>query len=67
MHENREISITSARADRSGKANNHKPDMYAGEESDCAVVPMKNSNRPNQRIPEGCEEGQPEHSAGWDQ
>ena len=28
----------------------------------------RNRNRPNQRrIPEGCEEGHPEHSAGWHQ
>lgn len=46
MHENREISRVSAGADRSGKANNHKPDRYAREESDCAVVPLK---QPNQR------------------
>jgi RNA-directed DNA polymerase len=45
MHENRETSLVSARADRSGKANNHKPDMYAREESDCAVVPMKQPNK----------------------
>jgi group II intron reverse transcriptase/maturase len=45
MHENRETSLVSARADRSGKANNHKPDMHAREESDCAVVPMKQPNK----------------------
>ena len=45
MHENRETSLVSAQADRSGKANNHKPDAYAREESDCAIVPVK---RPNQ-------------------
>ena len=38
MHENRETSLVSAEADRSGKANNHKPDAYAREESDCAIV-----------------------------
>jgi RNA-directed DNA polymerase len=45
MHENRETSLVSAPADRSGKANNHKPDAYAKEESDCAVVPVKRSNK----------------------
>jgi group II intron reverse transcriptase/maturase len=45
MHENRETSLVSAQADRSGKANNHKPDAYAREESDCAVVPMKRPNK----------------------
>ena len=45
MHENRETSGASrANRDRSGKANNHKPDMYAPEESDRAVVPMKLPN-----------------------
>jgi hypothetical protein len=45
MHENRETSLVSAQADRSGKANNHNPDAYAKEESDCAVVPVKQSNK----------------------
>jgi RNA-directed DNA polymerase len=45
MHENRETSLVSASADRSGKANNHKPDAYAREESDCAVVPVKRPNK----------------------
>jgi hypothetical protein len=45
MHENRETSLASAQADRSGKANNHKPDMNAREESDCAVVPVKRPNK----------------------
>jgi len=45
MHENRETSLVSAQADRSGKANNHKPDAYAREESDCAVIPMKQPNK----------------------
>jgi len=45
MHENRETSWVSAQADRSGKANSHNPDMYAQEESDCAVVPMKQPNK----------------------
>ena len=38
MHENRETSVVSAGADRSGKARSRKPDMYAAEESDCAIV-----------------------------
>src|ERR1035437_10122670 len=45
MHENRETSLVSAEADRSGKANNHKPDAYAREESDCAIVPVKRLNK----------------------
>jgi len=45
MHENRETSLAPAQAGRSGKANNHKPDTYAREESDCAVVPVKQSNK----------------------
>jgi hypothetical protein len=39
MHENRETSgASSIKGDRSGKANNHKPDMYAPEESHDAIV-----------------------------
>ena len=45
MHENRETSLASAQADRSGKANSHKPDEYAREGSDCAVVPMRQPNK----------------------
>ena len=45
MHENREASVVSAQADRSGKVRNHKPDMYAAEESDRAVAPMKSPNK----------------------
>lgn len=45
MHENRETSKAPAQgAGRSGKANNHNPDMHVLEESDCAIVPMKQSN-----------------------
>jgi len=44
MHENRETSLVPAQAGRSGKANNHNPDMHAREESDCAVIPMKQPN-----------------------
>ncbi len=35
----------SAQADRSGKANNHKPDTPAREESDRAIVPVKQPNK----------------------
>ena len=46
MHENRETSGASpARGDRSGKVNNHKPDLYAPEESHDAIVPMKLPNK----------------------
>ena len=45
MHENRETSGASrSDRDRSGKANNHNPDMYAPEESHDAIVPMKPPN-----------------------
>ena len=55
MHENRETSLVSAQADRSGKANNHNPGMYAKEESDCAVVPMKQPNKEARRSAEVAE------------
>ena len=45
MHENRETSVVSVRADRSGKARSRKPDMYAAEESDCTIVPVKPPNK----------------------
>jgi len=45
MHENRETSLVPAQADRSGKANSHKPGMHAREESDWAVVPVKRPNK----------------------
>ena len=46
MHENRETSsVFPADGDRSGKAQSRTPDMYAGEESDRAVVPMKPPNK----------------------
>jgi RNA-directed DNA polymerase len=45
MHENRETSSVSAQADRSAKAQSHNADMHAGEESDCAVVPVKQPNK----------------------
>ncbi len=45
MHENRETSLASRLRDRSGKANNHNPGMYAREGSDCAIVPVKELNK----------------------
>jgi group II intron reverse transcriptase/maturase len=45
MHENREISLAPVQTGRSGKVNNHNPDVYAREKSDCAVVPVKQSNK----------------------
>ena len=43
-------------ADRSGKAQSHKPDMHAREESDCGVVPVKPPNKegkPSAEVVEG--------------
>ena len=45
MHENRETSNAPVRAGRLGKANSRNPGMYAGEESDCAAVPVKQPNK----------------------
>ena len=46
MHENRETSsVFPANGDRSGKAERRTPDVYAGEESDRAVVPVKPPNK----------------------
>jgi hypothetical protein len=45
MHENRETSSGSPPGDRSGKAQSRTPDVYAGEESDSAVLPMKPPNK----------------------
>ncbi len=51
MHENRETSMASRdMRERSGKAICRKPDMYALEESDCAVVPMKLPNKEGLRL-----------------
>jgi hypothetical protein len=47
MHENRETSSVFPDGDRSGKAQSRTPDAYAGEESDRAVVPVK---QPNQEV-----------------
>ena len=56
MHENRETSGASpAGGDRSGKANNHKPDMNAPEESHDAILPMKPPNKEAQASAEGVE------------
>lgn len=44
-------------AGRSGKANNHKPDTHALEESDCAVVPMKQPNKGSSNDPAEVVEG----------
>jgi len=44
MHENRETSSVFPDGDRSGKAKCRKPDVYAGEESDRAAVPLKPPN-----------------------
>ena len=47
MYENREISCTSwsKDQDRSGKAKNRTADMHVQEKSDCAVVPVNQSNK----------------------
>jgi len=45
MHENRETSSVLPDGDRSGKAERRTPDVYAGEESDRAVLPMKPPNK----------------------
>jgi hypothetical protein len=45
MHENRETSSVFPQGDRSGKAECRTPDVYAGEESDRAVIPMKQPNK----------------------
>jgi len=44
MHENRETSSVFPDGDRSGKAKRRTPDVYAGEESDRAAVPLKPPN-----------------------
>ncbi len=46
MHENRETSgVPSRNGGRSGKAESRTPDVYAREESDRAVLPMKPPNK----------------------
>src|SRR6266704_2197493 len=51
MHENREISCTSwpSEQDRSAKAINRTADMNVPEKSDCAVVPVNQSNKGEHR------------------
>jgi hypothetical protein len=57
MHENREASKASVdQADRSAKAQSRTADVYAMEESDCRVVPVKQPNkegRPSAEAVEG--------------
>jgi len=57
MHENREISRTSCskEQDRSAKVINQTADMHVLEKSDCAVVPVNQSNREAQASAEAGE------------
>jgi hypothetical protein len=55
MHENRETSSMFPGGDRSGKDEHRTPDVYAGEESDRAVVPMKPPNKEAQASAEVAE------------
>ena len=56
MHENRETSKASARvADRSAKAQSRTVDVYAMEESDCRVVPVKQPNKEGKPLAEAVE------------
>jgi len=56
MHENRETSRASAEnADRSAKAQSRKADVYAMEESDCCVVPVKQPNKEGKPLAEAVE------------
>ena len=58
MHENREASWASQPnqgRDRSAKVISRKADVYAQEESDCAVVPL---NQPNKEGPSSAEVGE---------
>jgi hypothetical protein len=55
MHENRETSSVFPDGDRSGKAQSRTPDVYAREESDRAVLPMKPPNQEAQASEEGVE------------
>ena len=52
MHENRETSSAPEQSGRFGKVNSHNPDANALEESDCAVVPMKQPNKAEQSAAE---------------
>jgi RNA-directed DNA polymerase len=56
MHENRETSRASAEnADRSAKAQSRTADVYAMEESDCCVVPVKQPNKEGKPLAEAVE------------
>src|SRR5438128_8469637 len=57
MHENREISCTSwsTDQDRSAKAINRTADVNMPEKSDCAVVPVNQSNKEGQPFAEAGE------------
>jgi hypothetical protein len=56
MHENRETSgVPSRSGGRSGKAESRTPDVYAPEESDRAVIPMKPPNKEAQASAEVAE------------
>ena|SRR5271167_1523848 len=55
MHENRETSSVFPMGDRSGKAQSRTPDVYAGEESDRAVVPVQQPNKEVQASAEDVE------------
>ena len=65
MHENRETSSAPAKAGRSEKAQSRTADVYAQEESDCGVVPVKQPNKEGQPLAEVAEgRPQPEENAG---
>ena len=58
MHENRETSKASMSRvdqDRSAKAQSRTADMYAMEESDCRVVPVKQPNKEGKPLAEAVE------------
>ena len=56
MHENRETSrVFRENRDRSGKAESRTPDVYALEESERAVLPMKPPNNEAQALAEVAE------------
>jgi RNA-directed DNA polymerase len=55
MHENRETSTAPVQAGRFGKAKGRNPDMYAVEESDCTIVPMKQPNKTAHGVAEAAE------------
>jgi RNA-directed DNA polymerase len=55
VHENRETSRVPAGAGRSGKASGHNPDVFALEESDHAIVPMKQPNNTAKPVAEAAE------------